>query len=151
MTCSCGQPATRTLCAVAYCHNCAETILTPIRQRVTAREPEREPSMGIGYQHGLLRPDHGDGWADLQCDVCGATWVGPLGEDCAYCLRWLELAQKVQREHLLRPELPDVDDERYEAAVEAWAERLGRGIAAELVTETQVTAAIQREAGKTMP
>lgn len=40
---------------------------------------------GRGFQNGPLRPDWGDGWADLRCDRCGATWVGPLGEVCSFC------------------------------------------------------------------
>jgi hypothetical protein len=29
--CFCGQPATRTIGAINYCHDCAETVLAPIR------------------------------------------------------------------------------------------------------------------------
>ncbi len=40
---------------------------------------------GHGYQHGPLRPDFGDGWADLKCDECAATWTGIIGDPCGWC------------------------------------------------------------------
>lgn len=104
-------------------------------------DPEREPVHGIGCQHGPLRPDWGPGWADLQCDVCQATWTGPIGEDCEYCHRWHELALETQRTVLLWPELPDPESDRYPPAIKAWAERLAQAVIAEIIT--------QREAHKT--
>lgn len=141
--CFCGQPASRTLAAVAYCDGCAETVLAPIRRRVAERH-----GIGFGEQHGPMRPDWGPRFADLECSVCEATWVGPIGEPCSWCRDALEHMQQWQAEILLDPELPDVDDQRYEAAVTAWAERLGRGVKAELISESQMVAAIQREAGR---
>jgi hypothetical protein len=79
----CGQPATRTLAAVPYCDPCAEVVLAPIR--------ERHPSAGgNGRQIGPTRDDWGNGYADLQCDCCGATWVGPPGEACSWCVKRLD-------------------------------------------------------------
>lgn len=56
---------------------------------------------GHGRQVGPARPDWGDGWADLECDECGATWTGPVGEHCSYCivhaekvLRWADEDRK---------------------------------------------------------
>jgi hypothetical protein len=138
--CFCGQPATRTLAAVAYCHGCAEVVLAPIRRHVAEHH-----GIGFGLQVGRLRPDWGPRYADLQCCLCEATWVGPIGEQCSWCTEALDNMRAWQAEMLLRPELPDHDDQRYDAAVEAWAGRLGRGIAADLITEPQATAAIQRE------
>jgi hypothetical protein len=71
--------------------------------------------------------------------------VGPIGEPCSWCTDALDNMRQWQAEILLRPELPDADDDRYEAAVQAWAERLGRGVRAELITESQMVAAISRE------
>lgn len=76
--CSCGQPAVRTIGAVAYCTACAEQILAPLR----ARHPS-----GHGYQAGRMRPDWGDDCAELECDNCHAGWVGPIGETCSWCLQ----------------------------------------------------------------
>lgn len=70
------------------------------------------PMSGRGYQVGRLRPDFGDRFADLECDndECGASWVGEIGEECAYChddapaRRWAasrvlhEFDQRVQAE-----------------------------------------------------
>ena len=138
--CFCGRPATRTLAAVGSCDGCLETILAPIRRRVAERH-----GCGFGEQHGPLRPDWGSRYADLQCSVCEATWVGPIGEPCSWCADALEHMRAWQAEILLAPELPDVDDERYEAAATAWAERLGRGVRAGLISETQMMAVIRRE------
>jgi hypothetical protein len=138
--CFCGQPATRTLAAVAYCDACAEVVLAPIRRRVAEHH-----GIGFGEQHGTLRPDWGPRYAELECCLCEAGWVGPIGEPCSWCTDALDNMRQWQAEILLRPELPDADDDRYEAAVQAWAERLGRGVRAELITESQMVAAISRE------
>lgn len=126
----CGQPATKTLCAHTYCHTCAETILAPIRER----QITREPSMGIGIPSG----------PHLECDLCGASWVGEAGEECEWCLRWLELALEQQRAVLLRPELPDPDDQHYQPALDAWIKRLAAAVDAELITETEARRTLER-------
>jgi hypothetical protein len=36
------------------------------------------------------------GYEALQCDNCGATWVGPVLEDCGYCLAGAERRQQWQ-------------------------------------------------------
>jgi len=51
---------------------------------------EREPVLGIGHQIGPLAPRYGPDWAPLKCDVCDATWIGPIGEWCSYCTTWNE-------------------------------------------------------------
>ncbi len=137
--CQCGAPAIQKLCAVAYCAPCADKILKQIRARVAKRQ-----GLGFGEQTGQLRHDWGDDWADLECNVCGATWVGPIGEPCSWCAESLEHMRQWQTKILLRPELPDPDDERYPQAVVAWMQRLERGVEAELVTEPQILAAIRR-------
>ena len=139
--CACGQPATRTLGARPYCDECAEEVLAPIRKRVARRD-----GVGYGEQAGKARPDWGAGWYDLACNLCAATWVGPLHERCAWCQTALDHMRTWQAEILLDPDLPDADDARYKAACEAWAERLGRGVRSALVTEQQAMAALQREA-----
>jgi hypothetical protein len=139
--CFCGQPATQTLCDIEYCHPCAETILAPIRKQVAQRH-----GTGFGEQVGPLRPDWGEHYADLQCSVCEAGWVGPIGEPCTWCQDALEHMQQWQAEILLHPDLPDPSDARYEAAAIAWAERVGRGVTAGLVTPQQAIRALEREA-----
>lgn len=52
--------------------------------------PLDDDELGHGAQAGVLRPDHGDGWAELRCDNCGAGWVGVIGEPCGWCADRLE-------------------------------------------------------------
>lgn len=106
---------------------------------------EPNEATGTGAQVGPMRPDWGDGWADLECDECGAGWVGPVGEHCAYCVRSLELMRGWQADLLLRAPLPDVDDDRRLHAMTAWAQRLKVGIGAGLITSTQANTAWRRE------
>ncbi len=138
--CACGQPATRTLGARPYCDECAEQVLAPIRKKVAQRD-----GVGYGEQHGRRRPDWGYSYADLKCNLCGATWVGPIYERCTWCEDALDRMRQWQAEMLLDPDLPDPDDARYKAACGAWAQRLGRAVNSELVTVQQAIGALQRE------
>lgn len=99
---------------------------------------------GAGRQRGPLRPDWGEDWAELACDRCGASWVGPIGEACDWCAVALERMRVWQAEKLLQPELPDRDDARRRHSLEAWAERLARGVEAELITAAEARAAFDR-------
>lgn len=80
--CACGADAVRTLCAVAYCWTCAEAILEPLRDKHLVDEG----GIGWGRQCGRLRPDWGPRYADLCCTICFATWTGPVGEACSWCI-----------------------------------------------------------------
>lgn len=100
---------------------------------------------GVGRQRGALRPNWGASWADLACDRCGATWTGPIDEACAYCAIAEARLVGYQAEILLHPELPDIDDVRRACAVEAWGERLARGVHAGIVKPTQAAHAYERE------
>jgi hypothetical protein len=65
---------------------------------------------GHGRQIGGLRPEMGEGFAQLKCDACSATWTGPPNEPCEYCApdahdrrmaaerRRVELAEQLERE-----------------------------------------------------
>jgi len=55
-------------------------------------DPEREPVLGIGIQAGPIRIDYGPNHAQLECDVCHATWIGEIGDWCNYCTTWNENA-----------------------------------------------------------
>ncbi len=87
--CFCGQPATRTIGTINYCHDCAETVLAPLR----AKHPS---SGGHGQQTGPMRPDWGDRHAELTCDHCGATWVGPIGETCGWCVKAVDEPRRLK-------------------------------------------------------
>lgn len=93
---------------------------------------------GQGAQVGPLRPDYGDGWADLKCDQCGATWTGPLGEVCSWCIDAEERQRQWQAELVLRKPDVDRDDKQYDGAMRAWAERMNNAVKAGLVTKEKV-------------
>ena len=108
----------------------------------------RAPRIGVpghGQQSGPLRPDWGDGWADLTCDTCQAGWTGPIGEPCAYCHLAEQRQLAWQAELVLQP--PDVDpvDDRYHHAMTAWAGRLKRAVQAQIVTEQKARTAWERQ------
>jgi hypothetical protein len=54
---------------------------------------------GLGLPLG---PTDGDGYAQLHCACCGATWDGPAFMRCAWCIEAGERMIKWQREILLR-------------------------------------------------
>jgi hypothetical protein len=131
--CSCGAPGAHLRAALTYyCDHC----LALIRERVILREG----IAGVGVRDGRNRPEFGVDAFELRCVDCGATWVGPIGEECAYCDRALAQMVTWQRELLLTPELPDDEGSRV-----AWAERLGRAVTTGLVTEAEARQAIARE------
>jgi hypothetical protein len=99
---------------------------------------------GHGQQTGILRPEYGDGWAELQCDQCDATWVGPIGEPCNWCATALDNMRKWQAEKVLEAPDVDVDDERYEGVMLGWRERLRVAVAAELISDRQARNAWER-------
>lgn len=125
----CPQPAVRSVAAEYLCIGHTNHILDPIRVRVLQRQ-------GInGY--GIPQTPRGDGWHDLACNTCGATWVGHSHDPCWWCQRHLELLQTHQAELVLEPPDIDPDDSRYLTAMNAWAERLARAVAADLITDTE--------------
>jgi hypothetical protein len=99
---------------------------------------------GHGQQTGILRPEYGDGWADLTCDECDATWVGPIGEPCNWCATALDNMRKWQAEKVLEAPDVDVDDERYEGVMLGWRERLRVAVTAELISDQQARNAWER-------
>ena len=137
MTCDhCGQPATRTLCAETLCHQCAETILQPIRYRVGLT--------GSGMLAGIYRPEYGPGVADLECGACGATWVGVVGDPCTWCEDRAENQRRWQAELVLQAPLHDRDDPRRRAALEAWAQRLATAVQAGIIDRHEADRAWKR-------
>jgi hypothetical protein len=127
----CGDPAERTVGAVALCISCADEILDPIRARVI----EAATLDGAGYQIGVLRPEFGRHAADLECCSCRASWVGVPGEPCGWCERRRNAAVIEQSELVLRSSLPEPSDARFGAAAAAWAERLAVAVRAGIITE----------------
>jgi hypothetical protein len=90
---------------------------------------------GTGGQIGPLRPDWGPEWADLKCDECGATWTGPIGEICPWCIEAEERQRKWQAELVLKAPEVDLDDIAYEGVMRAWRQRLKVAAGADIITE----------------
>lgn len=138
--CRCGAPGVQNLCAHGYCaHHLGELL--------ESFDPSAFTLNGRWLQDGCMRPDHGEHYAECRCLACGAGAVAVIGSPCGFCEAARERLVAWQRERLLRPELPDPDDARYEAAALAWARRLARAATAEIVTEAQARAALARVGG----
>lgn len=93
---------------------------------------------------GVLRPDHGPGYAECQCSLCGATAVAIISESCAWCERSLDRQIGWQRDILLNPQLPDQHDETWSGSMRGWAERLANAVKAEIITADEARRAWKR-------
>jgi hypothetical protein len=92
---------------------------------------------GKGQQTGPLRADWGSGFADLGCDRCDATWVGPPAEPCPWCFDRYQDVHERQRLLVLEP--PDNP-----SAYVEWGQRLKRAVEAGIITETDADHAWER-------
>lgn len=99
---------------------------------------------GVGIQVGPLRPDYGDGWADLECDECKATWTGPIGESCWWCERAEERMRIWQGEMVLKVPEVDRDDRTFDDVMGAWFKRLKIAVDAGLIDEMKARNAWER-------
>jgi len=135
----CDDDATGTVGAVALCDLHADEVLDPIRKRVF----RQEGFDGIGMPTAP-RPDWGPLFHDLECSGCAATFVGKRKTPCPWCEGLYERSVAEQRLILLRPDFPASDAKNYDAAVKAWIERVGRGVVADVITETEARRAVER-------
>lgn len=89
LACSdCGEPGDRLLGAVTYCGPCLDARLaTFIRY-------------GFGRPYAPARGWESLGFQSLECTMpeCGASWVGPPGEPCAWCLARLAAQEEDRRQ-----------------------------------------------------
>jgi hypothetical protein len=122
--------------------------------------------------HGVPRPDHGEGWVEMVCPRCKASWVGHVTDGdgwCPWCDRRAELAREMERRELLEPPWSHSDHgaERYDALTDVqkavwdrtrgqvrgtdtviwWVARLGRACADGLITRDEMTTAIRKVTG----
>jgi len=81
----------------------------------------------------------------LECAVCAASWVGPIGEPCGWCSRRLERTVAEQRRLLLRPDLPERADTHRIDALKAWGARLRVAHRAGIITRDDLDTAWTRE------
>jgi len=135
------EPAVRLIGSIAYCHTCAEAVLGPIRERVILDEG----GIGTGQQTGPTRPDWGVGFADLQCGLCQATWVGLIGEPCSWCTARTDSLLEASRAALLHP----ARDHTSTTAKRAdWAHRLAGAVKEQVITAHEARQAWDREVAR---
>jgi hypothetical protein len=103
---------------------------------------------GSGRQDGRLREEYGANHAELTCDACEASWVGPIGEVCAWCLASEDNQRRWQADKTLTPPGVERDDEGYEGAMTAWAKRMAVAVEADIITRAQAQAARRREVAR---
>jgi hypothetical protein len=134
--CSCGGAGVKNLGVDGYC-------AAHLGELFESLDPSVFTINGLWLQDGLMRPDHGAGWAECRCLACAATAVALVGSPCSYC----ELARARmivwQAETLLHPELPD--DGRRPDALRSWAHRLAGAVREGVVDEGKARAAWHRE------
>jgi hypothetical protein len=144
----CPSTATRSAWGEKWCERCHALVTTPIRAREHATTDD-------DYGHtlhpfaGIARDPHYN--TELQtyvvtCDTCGAGSWSTNGEPewCWYCHRsYLRLIDD-QIDTLLTP--PDIDPaaQGHDTVMGAWFDRLLRGVANELITREQASAAWAR-------
>lgn len=138
----CGAPSELRLMCTPFCLDCWRVVTAPWRER------HGLPLVGRGRQAGPTRPDWGERWAELRCDLCGYEWVGRLLEWCERCPDLLDRNRRWQAELVLRgPAFDDVDDAYRADRLSAWAERLACAVDAGIISEAQARAALARVSG----
>jgi hypothetical protein len=153
----CGAPGFRNVYTRGYC-------VTHLAELYACFDRQVWDGQGVGVQAGVHRTDHGPAFYDLQCTLCGATWVGPLLDPCSWCAERAARDLSDIRHELLYPEWAVPQGERYEAlseldkrvwdqtrgirrgvAVEhAWARALRQAIEAGIITVAEADDAINR-------
>jgi hypothetical protein len=134
----CGADGVRNIGIEGWCAHHLEELYATFDRSVFA-------FAGVGLQNGPLRPDWGPHYANLACNACGATWTGVTGEPCGWCRRTHQRVLAHQAELVLTP--PDVDrnDQRWEAAMDAWSGRLRVAVDAGIIEDRDAVAAMRRE------
>lgn len=133
----CGAPGARNIGAHGYC----ATHATDLYRQLPV---EAWRDGGRGLLNGRHRPDHGPEFHDLQCALCGATWVGTLLEPCGWCQDRIDAQTVAQARLLLNPHLPTGD--RSGAIVE-WGRRLAVAVETGVISEHDAHQAITRIEG----
>ncbi len=137
---TCGAPGARNIAAHGYCATHASDLY-----RSLPVEAWRDG--GRGLSTGQHRPDHAPECYDLECALCGATWVGTLLEPCGWCQDRIDAQTASQARLLLNPVLPPSDTGSRPAAIAAWVTRLAHAAAAGIITELDAQHAINRIQG----
>jgi hypothetical protein len=101
----------------------------------------------IGYgEHTAPAPNWPNGWAELVCWLCGAGWIGPVGETCGWCEDRLETQRQGQAALvLMEPDVdPDSSDTDRVHTLTAWRARLDVAIRAGTVTKERAAEAVNQ-------
>lgn len=84
----CGGDGTIPLALSWVCPPCWDRVFGEARARYIAETG----GVGVMRQTGVMRPDHGQFYAECECSQCGYGAVAVIGDDCATCQVWLERA-----------------------------------------------------------
>lgn len=98
---------------------------------------------GRWIEVGCVRPDHGPGYAECECPACGASAVALVGSPCGYCELAVARLANWQAGRVLSP-----PDERTDASLRAWAQRMATAVRAGVVARDEARRAWHREVGR---
>lgn len=138
---ACNAPAVRDVAVDSYCADHLAALYATFDPAVFAYN-------GRGRRCGTVRPEYGHHAAELECNACGATWVGNPGDPCGYCPRILVAVTEHQADLVLIP--PDVDPDNANAAdiYAKWADRLAVAVEAGLITEGVAKSRLAKEVAR---
>ncbi len=132
LCCRCGSAGVRTVAADSYCS-------THLAELYRSYNPEVWALNGVGLPIGRMRPEYGPMIEDLECIACGAGWSSVAGARCEWCRASRERLIAHQRDLLLK-----VPDDRREATLLAWGDRLKDAVTAGIVTKDEAARAWRR-------
>lgn len=124
---TCGAHAVKNLGTRGYCVQ----HLAAFYRRL---KPQVWDGVGIGLPDG---PIADDGWTELSCVLCAATWSGAVFMQCPWCATAVLRMREWQAELVLTPPEIDPDDAQALAVTAAWMERLANAVKAGIVTRHQ--------------
>ena len=129
---TCGQPGYRNVGTQGYCAG-------HLGELYKSFDPPHFSHIGIGLPGRTTNPE------DLTCIRCEATWGGPVGQQCNYCINSAQdLLDQQARAVLKAPEV-DPADATWEQRMTAWAKRLRNAVDVGTITEAAARAAIDRQ------
>jgi hypothetical protein len=90
----------------------------------------------------------GDGFYEVRCACCHASWVDAAFARCPWCEATITNLARWRAEDVLRPPEVEPEDRLYDARMRAWADRLAVAVEAKIVTRDEARRAWQREVGR---
>ena len=83
----------------------------------------------------------------IQCNQCGATWIGSPDDECTWCITRHERDLQRRKRDLLQPDwLADreLDAVRFRAFEASWGRQLHEAVDCDLITPTEYIGALKR-------